>query len=282
MRQQEEETLLALTLEPPKKAPSRKAVQAGILLDRIFQRDPSQGGIFVEATGAQGSGKTSLLLGFATKIIRDNPTELVLWRESANCPCQWNKFDGEVRILVEKKYKIKIRRQDDRSIAHDIEVRYFEGFVQLFTMLKPGCLNVLYFREASSWVELLKQLVMTPGFKSIFWDEYEDLLPEHSSGIIWKTNATFSQVIKQVRKGGITLVCATQSNSDVDFRVRKKLNMWIYMYGAKLDSQSPITPAAIHSLRIGSAWIDSGHVFYGQFVFKAFPPKPVVYIIEEC
>lgn len=47
---------LALNIEPPKKAPSRKAVQAGVLLDRIFQRDPSQGGCFVEATGAQGSG----------------------------------------------------------------------------------------------------------------------------------------------------------------------------------------------------------------------------------
>jgi hypothetical protein len=264
------------------KKPPRKAVQGGLLLDRIFQRDPSQGGCFVEATGAQGCGKTSLLLGFATKIIRQRADEIVLWRESVNAPVQWNKFDGEVQILVEKKYKIKIRRQDDRSIAKEIELHYFEGFEELFSLLRTGCLNVIYFKEGFTWVDLLKQLVMKPGFKSIFWDEYEDLLPEHSSGTQWKKNGEFSNVIKQVRKGGITLVCATQSNSDVDFRVRKKLNLWIYMYGAKLDAQSPVSVGAIHSLRIGSAWIDSGHCLFGQFTFPPFKPKKDIYIVEEC
>lgn len=261
--------------------PPRKAVQGGILLDRIFKRDFSIGGSFTECTGSQGCGKTSLLLGFAEKIIRTYPGELVLWRESIDCPAQWNKFNGEVRILVEKNYKITIRNQVDRSIAKEIEIIYFEGLDELLSLLKPSCLNVIYFEMGYSWVDLIKKLIVKPGFKTLLWDEYEDLLPEHSSGIVWKKNGEFSNALKQVRKGCISLICATQSNSDVDFRVRKKLNSWIYMYGSRPDSMSPISLNAIHSLRIGAAWIDSGHCLFGEFTFPAYEPKPIVYVVEE-
>ena len=259
----------------------KKEVMGEILVKKIFERDFSKGGQFIYVTGSQGSGKTSLALGFATKIIRDNPEELVFWRESLNAPVQFTKYNGDYQILCERRFPIDIREiTDKRKITKDIHVRYFEGFKQLMLQALPGYLNVVYFKEPSKWTDFIRFLIVYPGFKSVFLDEMEDVTPEFSGGDEWRRNKLFSEAIKQCRKGCITLIGNSQNISDCDHRIRKKATMFIFLHGAIVPDESPIKKNAVQSLPIGSAWLDFGHAEYGQFTFPPFKPIPKSYVVE--
>jgi len=260
----------------------KKAVQGKILLERIFERNPDRGAVFTEVSGIQGCGKTSLSLGFATRIMKKNPEELIFWRESLDSPCQFMKLDSDKwQILSERSYPLDVYEvTNDMQIA-DIKIRYFVGFSELLKMAKPGMLNVVFFKDVSKWMPFIQRLGETPRWQTIFLDEYEDIAPQRCSGDIWKRNDAFANRLKQIRKSLVGLVANTQSTMDADFRVRSKIMMWIYCYGARVDAISPISKRAVHSLRVGGAWIDHGHSLFGQFTFPPFLPKKSIYMIKE-
>ncbi|MEO5350856.1 MAG: ATP-binding protein [Magnetococcus sp. YQC-3] len=261
----------------------KKQVMGELLLNKIFERDFSKGGQFIYCSGSQGSGKTSLCLGFATRILKQNPAELLFWRESLNAPVQFTKYNGSYQVLAERRFPLEVREiTNNRRLSKDIPIRYFEGFKQLMNMSIPGCLNIIYFKEPAKWTDFIKHLIVYPNFKTVFLDEMEDVCPEFSGGDTWRKNKEFAEAIKQVRKGCITLIGNSQNISDCDHRIRKKATMFIYLHGATVDDVSPVKKQAVQSLRIGGAWIDFGHAEYGQIVFPPFEPKPKSYVIEEA
>lgn len=274
---------MGLHLNEDKKTVSKKAMMGGLLLNKIFERDQDVGGSVTEITGISGSGKTSLCLGMATKIIKNNPRELVFWREAVGSPCQFNKIDDSIgyQLLAEKRYHLKALEITNNLKHAPLEIRQFRGVKELISISKPGMLNVVYFKDLYRWVDLIMALRLLPGWKTIFWDEYEDICPQRCKGITWKKNDDLANNIKQLRKSGISLIMNTQSNMDADFRIRSKIMCWIYCYGARVDTLSPITDSAVHSLRVGEAWIDHGHSLFGEFNFPPFKPKPNIYTVVE-
>lgn len=259
----------------------KKAVQGHLLLDRIFERDLDKGAVFVEISGIQGCGKTSLMLGFATKIMRDNPEEIVFWREPVGSPAQFNKIGDDWQILAEKNYPLEVLEITNDLCPADVKIRYFRDYKELIRMAKPGLLNVVYFHDLYKWIDLVDRLKLLPGWQTCFWDEYEDICPEHSSGLIWKKNKLLSNSLKQVRKGRVSLIVNSQSSMDSDFRVRSKAMMWIYLHGARVDKNSPIKKQAVQALMVGAGWVDHAHSLYGQFQFPPFKPKEVIYTVME-
>ena len=270
-----------LPSEKTKKTP-KKAIHGEKLINRIFERDPDKGATFTIIQGIQGCGKTSLMLGMAKKIFNTHPNELVFWRESISSPCQFNKLGDNWQILAEKKYKLQVLDiTNNLKKARDVPIRYFEGFKQLMLMSKPDMLNVVFFEDLYKWVDFLNKLRLTPGWQTVFMDEFEDICPEHSGGEIWQKNKLLGNSAKHVRKGLVNLIANSQNLSEIDHRVRKKATIFIYLYGAQQDTASPVSANAIHSLKIGEGWIDHGHSIYGQFRFPPFKPKSVIYSVEE-
>lgn len=268
--------------KPAVKRVPKKQVQGEKLIDRIFQRDTDQGGTFVIMQGLQGCGKTSLMLGMATKIIKTHPDELVFWREAIDSPSQFNKIGDDWQILAERSYPLKLLEiTNNMKEVKDYKIRYFEGFKQLLLQSKPGMLNVVFFKDLYKWVDFLNRLRLTLGWQAVFMDEFEDVAPEFSSGETWKKNRLFGHSAKHIRKGRVNLIVNTQNINEIDFRVRGKATISIYLYGSRVDSLSPVSLQALHGLRIGQGWIDHGHSVYGQFTFPPFKPKPVIYTVTE-
>lgn len=273
---------MSLNLKTKKKTP-RKAVEGAKILNRIFERDFDKGAIFCEISGTMGSGKTSLSLGFADRIMKKNPDEIIFWRESIDSPAQWNKI-GSNKFQILSDSPIEIRELSNKNEVAPIKVNYFDSFKELNNMVKPQMLNVVYFQHPSRWLDLINYLTYNVQFQSIFLDEYEDVVPQRCSNALpekqWSKNELFANSIKKIRKSLISVFGNTQSNMDVDVRVRSKLQFYIYCYGARRDKLSPISKQAIQSLQIGTAWVDSGHSLFGQFTFPPYFPKKKVYSVR--
>ena len=271
-----------MTLHPdgikPKRLP-KKAVQGKFLLDRIFERDYDKGATFVEISGIPGCGKTGLALGMAERIMKNNPNELLFWREGTGSPCQFAKLEGKYQILAEKSYPLKVLEITNDLLPADIPIRYFRSYQELIGMAKPGMLNVVYFKDLYKWVDFLDRLRLLPDWQTCFWDEYEDIAPQRCKGIVWQKNDKLANTLKQLRKSRVGIIANTQSSMDADFRVRSKLMYWIYLFGARKDELSPVSKGAVHSLRIGAGWVDHGHSLYGEFTFPPYLPKSHIYVV---
>lgn len=265
----------------------KKAVQGQILLDNIFSRDADRGATFTECSGLQGSGKTSLALGFADKIMSINPSEIIYWRESVGTPCQFTKIGtGKYQILIEKDYPLEILEITNNLLpVEDVKIIYFTGLNDLYQKSKPKMLNVVYFKKPISWIDLILFLGNKPEWQSLFWDEYEDIVPQRCSNAgedkQWSRNEQFAQSLKQLRKSRVSLFANTQSSMDVDVRVRSKIMYWVYLYGSRRDKISPVSKGAIQSLSVGSGWIDHGHSLYGQFTFPPYLPGKRIFTMKE-
>lgn len=277
---------MSLTPKEKKDKKPKKYIQGKILLDRIFERDADKGAVFVETSGIQGCGKTSLNLGFADRIMEDNPEEIIYWRESVDNPCQWNKIGkGKYQILSEKDNPIEILEITNNLRPAKIPVYYFKGFKELDSMVEPGMLNVVYFKYPSRWIDLVNYLCNSADWQSMFWDEYEDVCPSRCSNAEperqWSKNELLANSLKKIRKSRISIFGNTQSNMDADVRVRSKVMFWIYLYGARRDKLSPVSKSAISSLKIGTGWVDHGHSLFGQFTFPPYVPMEQIYTVRN-
>lgn len=258
----------------------KKEVLGELLLNKIFERDFHKGSQFLYIAGSPGSGKTSLGLGIVSKIIRTYPDELVFWRESLDAPVQFTKYPGDYQILCERRFPIVIREiSANRRVVKDFQIRRFEGFKQLVSRARGGCLNVVYFRDPFRWTDFIRYLIKFPGFQTVVIDELEDITPEFSGGAVWRKNKEFAEAIKQIRKGCVTIIANSQNISDCDHRIRKKSTMRAYLHGSVVSDASPVHQRAIQSLPVGSCWLDYG-AEYGQIRFRPFEPIPQSYVVE--
>lgn len=258
-------------METKIKKADRKWQEGKRILERIFQRDYDQGGVFVELTGISGSGKTSLSFNIADEIMNRYPDEPLFFRDSTQSPVQFVKLPNW-RLFFEEGSGLEIIDKKNGEREPDVPIKTFSDFDELYDMAEGGMLNVVFFESPSKWIDFINYLRRIVEWQTVILDEYEDVCPERASGEIWERNEWFSRNAKQVRKGLTNVIGNTQSKADVDWRVRQKIMIYGYLYGAKVDQESPIKQGVVSSQDIGCCWFDHGHSTYGQIEFEARTP----------
>ena len=264
---------------------AKQEIQGEKLWNLVFQRDNNFGGFFAGLFGIMGSGKTTLMHKMAKRFMKENPDEIIFWRESVNSPCQFTKLGkNKYQVLCETSYPIKVLDINNDLKPAPVKVRYFRGVQELVKMAKPGLLNVVYFDPLIKWIKLLELLGKLPDWYTVFMDEFEDVAPSGSNNSApekkWQKLRDFSDRIKHIRKSRVNLFTNSQGADDVDNRIRSKITMWIFLYGSKHMKASPVRRESLQALTIGKAWVDHGHGLYGKFGYSAYPPTDLLYTIE--
>lgn len=260
---------------------SKQEIQGERLWNLIFKRDNNFGGFLVGLFGIMGSGKTSLMLQAADRIKKEYPDEIIFWREPLGNPLQIPKIGNKYQILCERRYPVKVMRMHPHGLSpsDDINIRMFTGFRELFKLVDPGLINLVYFNRPWYWIKLIDQLKTWGSWQTLFFDEMEDILPGRCRGKQWEMNELFCNSIKEIRKARISTIYNTQNQMDIDYRLRSKTMLYFYLYGARYDDYSPVWKNAIQGLEIGQGWIDYGHSIFGLINFKPVYPKEETYII---
>jgi len=255
------------------------------VLARRKLRNKAIGGFSSVVVGPPGSGKTSMCLHEACKFMEWYPDEIIFWRDSPDSVSQYNRIGNNYQILVENGLNIRFHNLDKGG---DINIP-FKTFNKIEDILdqdsscglaKPNILNVIYFKQDYSWIDLICYLRHCVGWQSIFVDEIEDIIPLNPSprpgenrNYRMEKNLQFSNDAKHVRKGLVNLICNTQSYSEVDWRFRKKLNFMCYLRGAKVDSDSRVSQDVVDNLNLGECLVDQEHRIFGKLHFPGYPPR---------
>ena len=261
----------------------RLAVEGEKLWNILFERNPDFGGWFAEITGLMGRGKTSLMLAMADKIIKEYPDELIFWREAPLSPLQAPKIGDNFQLFSERKNKVKVFELGERRPipTDDIEVKYFHGGIDLIKQARPGQLNVVYFKNPQRWLDLMFRLRFNTKFQTLLIDEMEDITPgrcRKEDGSYWN-NDKFANHLKEIRKCKINITYNTQSKSDIDWRIRSKVMMHVYLPGSRGDNESPIYKGMIQALKVGDALLDLGFSLFGKIRFDVYKPKDKLYAV---
>lgn len=264
------------------------------ILKRRKARQPELGGIISLTVGPTGSGKTSQLLFDAKYILKNNPNELVFFRDSTETSAQFNRIGNNYNIFVSDKCTIRFRDLINGGNI-DMPVTFFSSYNDIINqdtgkgLAEKGKLNVIYFQNDYEWIDFLKHLRNTIGWQSVFIEEIEDIIPlnpskEEGESKNFKLikNGEFSNNAKHFRRGLINMYCNTQNISEIDWRFMGKVNMVVYLRGSRVSKHSRIRQGAVNNLQMGVCWIDWEYRLYGRTSFTAFPPKDRIFevIIE--
>lgn len=263
------------------------------ILARRSLRDESQGGYCSLTVGPPGCGKTSQLLFEAEHFMKKFPDEIVFFRDSTLSAAQFNRMK-HWKIFVEKDCKPRFR---NLSHGGSIKLPYtvFDSLDSLIDqdtgkgLVSKEYLNVIYFKDDYRWIDLLCHLRNTVGWQDVFIDEIEDIIPLNPSKRVGENvnirnqkNIEFSNNAKQIRKGLVNLFCNTQAEDEIDWRFKRKLNFYVYLRGARVNSKSKVWQTWINKLSMGECIIDYEFRMYGMSSFSAFPPvDPVFEVIIE-
>lgn len=259
------------------------------ILQRRKQRKENAGAYNSLTVGPPGSGKTSQMLHEAQCFLQWYPDELIFWRDSESSAAQFNRIGDNWKVFTEKDCKLEIRNLT-KGKKVDIPYTTFENFEEIINkdtgegLAEPGRLNVIYFKNDYTWIDFLFHLRRTVGWQTVFIDEIEDIIPLNptkqegeKANIRNLKNIEFSNNAKYLRRGLVHLLCTTQSEDEIDWRFKRKLNFTIYLRGAKASNRSRIRQSAIDKLEIGECFIDWENRKYGKSHFKSFPPRRPIF-----
>jgi len=245
----------------------------------IMSRSSAVGGCLNEILGPQGTGKTSLMLSYACRIMEENPDEIIIWRDSYDSPCQFNRLKNW-EIFAEEGTKLEVTDINANEVV-DMPIIPFKDFKQLSKIIKPQQLNVVYVcDQVIDFISLINFFKTTKGWQSIFIDEYEDIAPVNASGDNYRFVGALGREMKNIRKGLVSLFCNTQSKSQIDWRVRDTFMVETYLSGARKNKGSSVYQEAINKLEKGSGWV-SWEGKFGRIYYPGFEPKQPIYIIND-
>ena len=159
-------------------------------------------------------------------------------------------------------------------------INYFSTFNQLYKRAKPGILNAVYFGNRLHWMDFIEHVMRYYKWTHVYIDEMGEVCPANQHGKLWKKIDHFSNVAGEIRKCDMNVMYNTQSITDIDYRIRRKLMIKIFMPGAQKDGVTRVSQRAIDNLsqisspRFGNyGYID----FRGTFGRTQFPTiyKPI-------
>jgi len=260
---------------------SKEAVTFVEIMDRIQTQNPDMGGVFLEATGMQGVAKTAVILTFAEDTIKNHPDQKLFWRNPFFAPFQFTKLDADKwEILLEENSSVTFHDRNDELKQIDLNYRTFTDFKDLYKKAKPGVLSAVFFENEIKWYDFIHFLRGVGHWTHIFLDEYGELFPANPSGALYHKIINVSNDLKEVRKCYINVYATTQVTSDVDWRVRSKIMILAYLYGARPVAASRVTQMAIDALdrnivKGNEVWLEEGFGRFGKGRFtKIYKPKP--------
>lgn len=228
---------------------SRPEIEGAKILDRIHSRDKDHGGVLSEITGAMGGSKTSVLLSFTKHTMINHPEEKIFWSENYNSPMQIFKMGKDnYQLYVKEDSGVVFRNRDKRLEVTRLGEIYFKDYDELMEITKPGIANVVFLGNRHAWMDFMKYLSGIGTWVNIFIDEIGDIAPSQTGGDLWKKIEEFAKTMKNVRRCMMNVHTNTQSVVDVDYRVRSKVMMKVYLPGARSDKTSRVSQRAIDNL----------------------------------
>jgi len=244
---------MSVTFEPIKRPPVRSKQKrlGGLIIRRIYKRNINEGGTFTEITGAPSAAKTSVMLSFGNKIMKND--ELVFWSSSYGSPLQFflkmdNKSSIKYNILIKKGMDIEFwDRYENKKV--NLPVQEFDTFDELYKLSEKDKLNCPFFGDRTEWTKFIEFLMGKGRWHTVLIDEISELTPADTGGDVLKRIRYFANhTLGQSRKCGLTIVCNTQSTTDTAHQVRKKLNIRIFLPGAKVDKYTRVKQRAVDNL----------------------------------
>lgn len=253
------------------------------ILNEKMERNLEKGGISSVTVSPPGEGKTNQLIHDAMSIIKYKPNEVVFWRDNPKSAVQFNKEGVKWGIFVEEGLEFSFRNLT-KGGPIDIPFKKFKNFNQIINkdtgkgLVKPGQLNVIYFKNEYTWIDFVEHLRHTVGWQSVFIDELEDLIPLNppkregeTRNVRYEKNLFFAENFKEFRKGWINFFGNTQDLADIESRVRRKLNYIIYLNGARVEERSIVIQSFVNKLQKGWGVIEYEHGKFGRINFGYYP-----------
>lgn len=271
---------------------SKQQIIAEKILRRIFVHNQDYGGIFSEVTGAQGSGKTSVLLCFADYVIKNYSDEKMFWRSSYNSPLQFFKIGDrdKYEIFVKEGANVVFRDRDNHLKHVDVHPTYFTDFEDLWNKASRGKISAVFFGNRYEWLKFISWLRGVGEWVNIYIDELGDIAPSNTQGDLWQQLRDFSNVLKDVRRCMMHIHVNTQSVVDVDYRVRGKVMLKIFLPGAIVDKNTRVTQRAVDNLDRDSKHGNQAYMdLHGEFglvrftsIYRPIPGTHIeAHVLEE-
>lgn len=219
------------------------------ILRRCHVHDFDSGGVFTLITGCQGSGKTSTMLSFVDYTLKHHPDEKVFFSNTYNAPLQSIKIgQSKHHIMVRKDAGITFHDRRNKLKQVYPNLTEFTDMDDLWNKAQPGKCNAVFFGDRLKWMSFIHYLRSVGEWVHLYLDELSEIAPAFTKGKTWKTIQEFSKDLKEVRKCMMNVHTNSQSVSDIDFRVRTKVMIRIYLPGARKETVSRITQLALDNL----------------------------------
>jgi hypothetical protein len=163
----------------------------------------------------------------------------------------------------------------------DVNPTSFKNFADLYEKAKPGKVNAVFFQKEGDWRDFIYWQLDGKGmdWTTNVLDDYGDLVG-YTKGEEWQEVENFVQTMKDVRKCRVNVHTNTQSVTDIYYKVRTKIIVEIFLFGAKASTKGRVTQQAIDRLKLdpvngNEAWICLGGSVFGKVRFpKIYKPNP--------
>jgi hypothetical protein len=254
--------------------PSKQEIIAEKIMKRIHVQNKDLGGLFSITTGGQGVGKTGTMLSFAEYTMKQYPNQKIFWSECFDAPLQFTKLGDENKwkVFVQGGVNLVFRDRNNYLKPINLEHTTFSDYENLWNKALPGKVNVVFFNDRAKWMEWIGWLRSTGEWNHTFIEELGEICPSTSREAMWKRIQTFADTAKDIRKCMMNVHCNTQTLQDIDYRVRQKIMLYIFLPGAKVGrSATRVTQTAVDNLprdpnRGNSAYLD----LMGEFGVTTF------------
>lgn len=154
-------------------------------------------------------------------------------------------------------------------------------------LMSPGMLNNIARRSLISekalteveldpclwWAEFMFYVLnfKKAGFITFILDEIDEIFPAACQSIRWHVQALFADSLKDFRKANISLFFSIHDQTDLDYRIRSKIQFWGYMKGGIPPAGSAVNKAYTMTLPVGDMIIERGtfgHVNLGKLSIR--------------